>query len=108
MSYVKTVLNPLTLAAMPAMNEASRPVTAMPSTPLGSRSRMSSGIALLYCRSPDLAPRPLTVTTAIRPGITVSSGMKIFGKAPMIGVRRAAFMSLALSARCTSAKLVVQ
>jgi hypothetical protein len=47
MSYVNTVLNPLTLAAMPAMKDAIRPVTAMPSTPLGSRSFISSGIALL-------------------------------------------------------------
>jgi hypothetical protein len=44
---VKTVLKPLTLAAMPAMNEAIRPVTATPSTPLGSRSFISNGIALL-------------------------------------------------------------
>ena len=48
MSAVNTVLKDDTLAAMPAMNAASSPVTAMPSTPLGSNSRMSSGIASLY------------------------------------------------------------
>lgn len=36
MSVVNTVLKDETLAAMPAMNAASRPVTAMPRTPLGS------------------------------------------------------------------------
>ena len=35
-------------------------------------------------------------------------GMSAFGNAPMIGVRRAADMLLADSARCTSAKFVVQ
>ena len=40
--------------------------------------------------------------------MTVSTGMKSFGNAPMIGVRRAALMFLADRARCTSAKLVVQ
>jgi hypothetical protein len=108
MSYVNTVLKPDTLAAMPAMNEASRPVTATPSTPLGSRSRIKSGIALLYCRSPVSAPSPSMVTSAMRPGMTVTSGMKIFGYAAMIGVRRAALMFFADSARWTSAKLVVQ
>jgi hypothetical protein len=48
------------------------------------------------------------VTRAIRPGMTVTTGISSFGYAAMIGVRRAALMSLALSARCTSAKLVVQ
>ena len=42
------------------------------------------------------------------PGITVTAGITSFGKAAMIGVRRAAFMFLADSARCTSAKFVVQ
>ena len=42
------------------------------------------------------------------PGRIVTSGMKILGKAPMIGVIRAEFRSLAANARCTSAKLVVQ
>lgn len=45
---MKTVLNPLTLAAMPAMKAASRPVSATPSTPLGSSCCMSGGMALLY------------------------------------------------------------
>jgi hypothetical protein len=35
------------LAAMPAMNDASRPAMAMPSMPLGSSSRMSSSSASL-------------------------------------------------------------
>ncbi|SHV76655.1 Uncharacterised protein [Mycobacteroides abscessus subsp. abscessus] len=35
-------------------------------------------------------------------------GMNIFGKAPMIGVRRAADNDSEASARCTSTKLVVQ
>ena len=48
------------------------------------------------------------MTSAIRPGITVTSGMNSFGYAAMIGVRRAALMLLADSARCTSAKFVVQ
>ena len=38
----------------------------------------------------------------------VSAGMKIFGKAPISGVRRAADMFLADRARWTSAKFVVQ
>ena len=38
----------------------------------------------------------------------VSAGMNSFGKAAMSGVRRAALMFFADSARCTSAKLVVQ
>ena len=42
------------------------------------------------------------------PGTTVTAGMRSFGYAPMIGVRRAALMFFADSARCTSAKLVVQ
>ncbi len=45
---------------------------------------------------------------AIRPGMIVSAGMKIFGNAPISGVRWAADRSLADSARCTSAKFVVQ
>jgi hypothetical protein len=42
---VKTVLNELTLAAMPAMNAASRPANAMPSVPLGRYSFINIGIA---------------------------------------------------------------
>jgi hypothetical protein len=53
-------------------------------------------------------PKPFTVTSAARPGITTSAGMKIFGKVAISGVRRAAFRFLADSARCTSAKFVVQ
>ena len=40
--------------------------------------------------------------------MTVSTGMKTLGKAPMIGVSRAELSSLAAIARCTSAKFVVQ
>jgi len=47
MSYDMTVLNELRLAAIPAMNEASRPVMARPSMPFGSRSRISSSNASL-------------------------------------------------------------
>src|SRR3954451_9995480 len=69
---------------------------------------MSSGIALLYCRSAFEPPRPLTLTSATRPGMIVSAGMKIFGYAPMSGGRRAADMLFADSARWTWAKFVVQ
>ncbi len=48
---MKTVLKAEMLAAMPAMNDASRPVIARPSRPLGSTSRISSRIALLYSNS---------------------------------------------------------
>jgi hypothetical protein len=48
------------------------------------------------------------VTSAIRPGITVTIGMNSFGYAAMMGVRRAALMLRADNARCTSAKFVVQ
>jgi hypothetical protein len=113
---VKTVLKELTFAAMPAMNAASRPVSAIPSTPLGSRMPISRGIASLYvgssppveARSVPPLPRLGTRTRAIRPGMIVSAGMKIFGYAPMSGVRCPADRSLAASARWTSAKFVVQ
>jgi hypothetical protein len=49
-----------------------------------------------------------TSATAISPGTMVRAGMKIFGKAPISGVRSAADRFFAESARCTSAKLVVQ
>ena len=101
------MLNELTFAAMPAMNAASRPVMAIPSTPLGSSWSTSSGSALLYCRSPS-PPRPDTICDGDRPGMMITNGTKIFGQAPMIGVSRAAFMFLADSARWTSAKFVVQ
>ena len=74
------MLNDVTFAATPAMKAASSPVTAMPEHALGEVAcPMSSGIALLYCRSGFLPPRPLTVTSATRPGMIVSAGMKIFG-----------------------------
>ena len=101
------MLNELTFAAMPAMNAASSPVMAIPSTPLGSRSFISSGIVLLYWRSPS-PPSPLMICDAIRPGTMITKGMNIFGIEPMIGVSRALFMLRAESARWTSAKLVVQ
>ena len=47
MSYVKTVLNELTLAAMPAMKAASRPASAMPSVPFGRKWFISAGMASL-------------------------------------------------------------
>ena len=93
---------------MPAMKAASNPVTATPRTPVGRYFSISSGIALLYWYVPVSAPSCGNSTSAIRPGMIVSAGMKSFGYAPMSGVRRAAFMSLADSARCTSAKFVVQ
>lgn len=108
MSVVKTVLNEDTLAAIPAMNAASRPVTAMPSTPLGSSSRISSGMASLYVRPDSFDPMFGTTTAATRPGIITAKTMKIFGKAAISGVRFAADRFFADSARCTSAKLVVQ
>jgi hypothetical protein len=66
-------------------------------------------MAVLYCW-PRLVPtpRPLTVTTAIRPGRMMIAGRKIFGNAPISGVRREADLLRADSARCTSAKFVVQ
>ena len=60
--------------------DASITVTAMPSIPDGRYSAISAGIALLYS-VPGVEPLPKssTVTSAIRPGITTSAGMKIFG-----------------------------
>jgi hypothetical protein len=49
-----------------------------------------------------------TSTAAIMPGMMTMKGMNIFGKAPMIGVIRAAVMDLLAIARCTSTKFVVQ
>lgn len=108
MSVVNTVLNEDTLAAIPAMNAASRPVTAMPSTPLGRSSCISSGMASLYVRSEPGVPIFGTTTAATRPGIITAKTMKIFGKAAISGVRLAADRFFADRARCTSAKLVVQ
>ena len=48
------------------------------------------------------------MASAIRPGMMVRAGMKIFGYAPISGVRWAADRSLADRARWTSAKFVVQ
>ena len=62
----------------------------------------------------SVAPPALSVTScgistaAIMPGMTMTSGTSVLGKAPMIGVIRPAFMFLAESARWTSAKFVVQ
>ena len=103
---MKTVLNPLTLAAMPAMKAASRPVSATPSTPLGSSCCMSSGMALLYTGFGELKLGIRAIATS--PGMMVRPGMKILGKAPISGVRCPAERSLADRARCTSAKFVVQ
>ena len=50
----------------------------------------------------------VTRTAAIMPGMMMMNGMNIFGNDPMIGARRAEFMSLEAIARCTSTKLVVQ
>ena len=69
---------------------------------------ISSGIALLYSMFGSLLPSAGIVTSATRPGITVMAGMKIFGNAPISGVRCAALRLLADSARWTSAKFVVQ
>ena len=44
---MNTVLSELTFAAMPAMNDASRPASATPRMPLGSTSFISSDSALL-------------------------------------------------------------
>ncbi len=90
------------------MNAASRPVSASPSIPFGKYSRISSGIALLYCSASSSPPRPLTTTTAIIPGMIVMAGASSFGNAPISGVRRAAFRLFDESARWTSAKFVVQ
>ena len=102
-----TVLNADTLAATPAMNEAIRPVSAIPSMPLGRYLFISSGIALLYCRS-SVVPSLGITTSAIMPGRIITNGRKSFGIAPISGVRSAAERSLADSARWTSAKFVVQ
>ena len=102
-----TVLNADTLAATPAMNDAIRPVSAMPSMPLGRYSFISSGIALLYCNS-SVVPSFGITTSAIMPGRIMMNGRKSFGIAPISGVRSAAERSFADSARWTSAKFVVQ
>ena len=45
---------------------------------------------------------------AIMPGTMTTNGMNIFGKAAMIGERRAEEIEFDAIARCTSTKLVVQ
>ena len=47
--------------------------------PFGRYSFISSGIALLYWRFWVAAAEALIVTSATRPGMIVSAGMKIFG-----------------------------
>src|SRR4051794_10115857 len=107
MSWVNTALNEDTLAAMPAMKAATRPVTATPRTPGGRYMLMSAGIVLVYVGPPGL-PRSGISSTAAMPGSTTTNGISALGYAATIGVIRAAFWSLADIARCTSAKLVVQ
>src|SRR3954469_13417076 len=104
---VTTVLNALTFAATPAMNDAIRPVSAIPSIPLGRYWFINSGTELLYW-SASVVPSFGTTTSAIMPGRIMMNGRKSFGIAPISGVRCAADMSFADSARWTSAKLVVQ
>lgn len=83
MSYVNAVLNELTFAAMPAMNAATMPAIATPSTPLGNRSRISSSSALLNVTPPPLKPGSVAIrflysassgeiTAASMPGITMT------------------------------------
>ena len=69
---------------------------------------MSSGMALVYVIWGCLAPDPGMIRAATMPGRMTMNGMKIFGKAPMIGARRAVDRLRADMARCTSAKFVVQ
>jgi hypothetical protein len=71
-------LNEETLAAIPAMNAASRPVTATPSTPRGRYWLYSAGMASLYVRPPAV-PSPGISRIAAMPGMTVPSGMITFG-----------------------------
>ena len=103
-----TVLNALTFAATPAMKEAIRPVSAIPSIPFGRYLSIRSGIALLYSMFGSLPPRPGITARAMMPGRIMMNGRKSFGIAPMSGVRCAEERSLAESARWTSAKFVVQ
>ena len=94
------------LAAMPAMNAASRPAMATPSRPFGSRSRIRYRIASFGSAEPSIIG--VTVAPATMPGMTTRNGMNIFGNAPMIGVLRADDSESAAIERCTSTKLVVQ
>ena len=91
------------------MNAAIRPVSAIPSMPLGRYSSISSGIALLYSMLGWPPPRPGITASATRPGMIVTNGMKIFGiGADQRRAPRGAERSCADSARWTSAKFVVQ
>src|SRR6187399_2649933 len=89
-SVVTTVLNAETFAATPAMNEAIRPVSAIPSMPLGRYMFISSGIALLYSMFGSLEPSLGITTRAIMPGTIITDGRNSFGIAPISGVRWAA------------------
>jgi hypothetical protein len=109
MSVVTTVLKADTLAATPAMKDAIRPVMASPSMPFSRYLFISSGSALLKARFGSLVLPMFGMTTrAIMPGTIMMNGNASFGNAPISGVRWAAERSLADSARCTSAKFVVQ
>jgi hypothetical protein len=68
-----------TFAAMPAMNAASRPVTATPRAPSGRYLSISAGIASLYCSPLASVPMPGSRTRAAMPGSTVISGTIAFG-----------------------------
>src|SRR3954451_14761271 len=52
--------------------------------------------------------RGLTRTAAMMPGTMMMKGRNILGNDPMIGARRAEFMSFDAMDRCTSTKFVVQ
>jgi hypothetical protein len=98
---------------MPAMNAAISPAMAMPSMPLGRRSRMRSRMESLNSTPSAASPAfnawvSATETPAIMPGITTMKGTNILGNAPMMGALRAEFMLLEAIARWTSTKLVVQ
>src|ERR1044072_805962 len=93
-SVVTTVLNADTLAATPAMNEAIRPVSAIPSMPLGRYLFISSGIALLNCSSSVVPSLGITIS-AMMPGRIITKGRKSFGIAPISGVGWAAERSFA-------------
>ena len=100
------MLNAEILAAMPAMNDASRPAMATPRRPLGNRSRMRYKMASFGAAEPS-AMSP-TMTEATMPGSTTRNGINIFGNAPRMGVFRAAEIESDAIARWTSTKLVVQ
>ncbi len=76
---MNTALKLDTLAAMPAMNAASNPVTATPSTPCGRYFAIRAGMAWLYSRLSPPLPIPGRSTRAAMPGSTVMSGTNVFG-----------------------------